>query len=200
MLKKLTFAVTASFLGLTLFVTSTYAAVDISGNGNKSKNNVFLKTYVSTGASQTNTAKLNNTVVTSSSTGGNKANNNTGGTTSIGTGDADTLVDISNSANSNVLVPGGDCACECASEPTDVTISGNGNRSRNTVWLLKKCSSWTSQKNFALFTNTVVTTTDTGGNTANNNTDGGVDMTTGGATTGVVITNEANSNVAGDAL
>lgn len=189
---KKTIATMASFAFLFVVAVPAHAGT-ISGNGAGSYNKIKVSQSSSSTLVQSNKAKYNNTVVVSTSTGGNKANKNTGGDVTVTTGDASSVVDITNTANINNAVHEGGCGCGCLT-PLDIAISGNGAHSWNTVSYWSHCSDVTSQWNSAYISNGVVTSNSTGGNSSNANTGGSVEVSTGGSSSEVTITNTANSN------
>jgi hypothetical protein len=81
-------------------------------------------------------------------------------------------------------------------EGTSLLITGNGAESDNDVVVTQVTTTTVSQNNVANISNDVDADADTGGNDANYNTGGSVSVKTGDATTGVGISNTANSNVA----
>lgn len=188
---------TASVCGLSLvFAATTFAAtVDISGNGAGSRNHIKLSSKTSSFTLQSNKAKFKNNIGGSSSTGGVDANKNTGGDVSVTTGDSSTTVDVSNTANVNTL--GGESlnsCCPCSQSTPDITTTGNGADSSNSVKVKEECKTKVIQKNDAYISNNIWVGASTGDVDANKNTGGSVDVTTGDATTSVTVTNTANSN------
>jgi hypothetical protein len=79
---------------------------------------------------------------------------------------------------------------------TTLTISGNGAETDNDVNVQQQSQTVVVQSNTANISNDVNAEADTGDNDANMNTGGDVMIDTGNASTGVGISNEANSNVA----
>lgn len=78
---------------------------------------------------------------------------------------------------------------------TTLVISGNGASTDNDVNLTQESTTTVVQSNEAKISNDVEAEATTGGNDANMNTGGDVMVSTGKASTGVGITNEANTNV-----
>lgn len=81
-------------------------------------------------------------------------------------------------------------------ETTSLVISGNGAGSDNTTQVVVQNSTQVVQTNTANITNNVEASSSTGSNSANRNTSGSVTIDTGDASTGVAVSNTANSNVA----
>ncbi len=163
--------------------------IELSGNGADSNNDANVAQQTNTTVVQNNTANISNNVEATANTGNNDANRNTGGDVSIDTGDADTVVGVSNTVNSNEAEVDG-----CCNVDTDVLISGNGADSDNTVNLAQSSNTGVFQDNYASIKNYVYADSDTGNNDANRNTGGSVEVTTGNADTAVIIVNNANSN------
>ncbi len=166
--------------------------LEISGNGADSANTTQVSVSQTTVVSQTNEANISNDVNANANSGGNSASRNTGGDVSVDTGNATTLVGISNTANSNVAdVENCDCALDA-----EVLISGNGAGSDNEALLGLLSSTIVAQSNKADIDNKVNADATTGDNRANRNTGGDVEIFTGNAAAEVEILNEANSNSA----
>ncbi|KKQ43272.1 MAG: hypothetical protein US60_C0005G0032 [Microgenomates group bacterium GW2011_GWC1_37_8] len=81
-------------------------------------------------------------------------------------------------------------------QSTSLVVTGNGADSDNDVNLSQQTTTTVVQNNVANISNNVDADADTGGNDANYNTGGSVSVKTGDASTGVGISNTANSNVA----
>ncbi len=77
-----------------------------AGNGADSKNKIVINNSNTTLVTQSNVATQVNGVVTEQNTGNNSANKNTGGNVDLSSGDATTIVSITNNANTNALVIG----------------------------------------------------------------------------------------------
>ena len=75
----------------------------------------------------------------------------------------------------------------------EISVSGNGENTNQTVTILKEESIKVVQDNKATVTNNINATADTGNNTANGNT-GKSTIVTGNASSNVVITNNINTN------
>lgn len=89
-----------------------------------------------TNVTQTNNSVVLTSITSKAKTGGNSANNNTGtGSAVVATGNATNNVNVSVTGNTN-SVSGTGCCCDGAAG-TNVTISGNGAGSRNTVIINK---------------------------------------------------------------
>jgi hypothetical protein len=152
---------TASFLAPSAFADTS---ILISGNGYRSDNSVSVDQNSSTTVVQSNDATFVNNVTTSNNTGGNSASRNTGGDVTIVTGDAESFVDISNSANRNELSISG-CGT-CGHGGSDILIVGNGAHSDNRVDVDSDHEKFFGQFNDADFRNSVNTHNNTGGNSA----------------------------------
>lgn len=76
----------------------------------------------------------------------------------------------------------------------NITISGNGELSKNTVTMTATNTNTVVQSNDAKVSNTINTTANSGGNTATGNTGGSVGISTGNATVNATVTNLLNSN------
>ncbi|MBI4067644.1 hypothetical protein HY407_04625 [Candidatus Gottesmanbacteria bacterium] len=164
----------------------------ISGNGSDANSSVNVSQTTNTVVVQNNNANITNNVDADSDTGGNKASKNTGGNVTIDTGDANTSVNVSTTANSNSA----NVTCCAGAGNTNVTVSGNGSDSNNTVNLNQANNTTVLQNNTANVKNKVDADADTGDNKAYKNTGGNVNITTGDADTDVNVTNELNSNSA----
>jgi hypothetical protein len=175
-------------------VTPAFAStsLEISGNGSDSSNTTQVSVSQNTVVSQTNEAKISNDIDADANSGGNSASRNTGGDVSVDTGNAKTLVGVSNTANSNVAEVDN---CDCALD-AEVLISGNGAGSENEALLGLESNTVVAQSNEADIDNKVYADASTGDNSADRNTGGDVEVLTGNAFTLVDILNEANSNSA----
>ncbi|OGG23646.1 hypothetical protein A3A79_00360 [Candidatus Gottesmanbacteria bacterium RIFCSPLOWO2_01_FULL_43_11b] len=166
----------------------------ISGNGSDSDNTVDLDinqdsksgTYVK----QTNTADVTNEVDADAKTGWNDAEDNTGGDVSIETGDAETSVTLSTTANANWAQVGDGGQGSAVS----LKILGNGTHSDNDIDLDLDSLISVIQSNDADVYNDVDANAKTGGNDANDNTGGDVSIETGDAETTVEVDNMVNFN------
>jgi hypothetical protein len=76
----------------------------------------------------------------------------------------------------------------------ELTISGNGSTSDNTVQTSSDNTTNVAQNNDTTISNDVQVSTNTGGNTANDNTNGNTSINTGNTQTIIDVTNTANSN------
>lgn len=81
-------------------------------------------------------------------------------------------------------------------ETTSLVITGNGADSHNTTGVAVQNTTSVVQDNYANISNNVNASSSTGSNSANKNTNGEVSISTGDASTGVAVSNSANSNVA----
>lgn len=163
--------------------------IQISGNGSSSTNAANVTLTTNTTVVQNNTADIDNYVDADASTGNNDANDNTGGDVDVDTGDATVNVSVSNAVNSNSASV--DC---CPQGDTNVTISGNGTNSNNTVDLDQNSTVNVFQDNNAEIDNDVYADAKTGKNDANDNTGGDVSIDTGNADVDVSVDNMVNFN------
>lgn len=166
----------------------------ISGNGTKSDNTVELRQDNKTGVFQDNAAKVENKIDADAKTGKNDADDNTGGDISIDTGNAETTVAVSTTANANRAVVGGGMGDQ--SGVVSAKILGNGSYSDNEIKLDLDHETAVVQDNFAHVRNHVNADADTGYNDADDNTGGEVSVDTGDATADVTIDNMVNFNAA----
>lgn len=166
--------------------------VNVSGNGAYSDNTVKLNNDTNVVLNQTNTANVKNLVDANASTGGNDAKFNTGGDTTVKSGAATTVVDLSTKVNANIASIGGNGGAESSS----VAIKGNGAFSDNLVKLSGDSAVILDQDNDANIRNVVDADATTGKNDANFNTGGDVFVKSGSAQTGVAVDNAANFNFA----
>ncbi len=182
---KLSGALATSALIASMIAPAAFAAtVNISGNGAKSSNSVWLSNSNTTNVSQTNVSSVTTSIGSSASTGGNKANGNTGGDVSITTGDATSNVGVSVTGGGNeATLPS--CLCD---QPSDlINISDNGYRSRNHVGVRNRNRLDVDQTNISSVDTTVWSKAKTGKNTANHNTDGTTSIDTGWASSNVFV-------------
>lgn len=166
--------------------------VKISGNGSDTNNTANLTSNNTTNVYQSNNAKVKNYIYADADTGGNKAKDNTGGSVSITTGDADTNVDASTTANSNMANVGGNGG----SRTLSLWIVGNGTNSDNSIKLALDNSTNVIQDNKANVKNYIYADADTGDNKAKDNTGGDVEIDTGDANANVDVDNNVNFNFA----
>lgn len=166
----------------------------IGGNGTKSDNKVELDQNNKTGVFQENTATVVNNVDADAKTGSNDADDNTGGDVKIDTGDAETKVTVSTTANANQAQVGGGAGAQGGT--VSAKILGNGSYSDNTIKLDLDHETAVVQDNLALVTNYVDADAKTGYNDADDNTGGEVAIDTGDAKADVTIDNMVNFNAA----
>lgn len=146
----------------------------ISGNGAESNNEVNVHSSSDTTVNQTNNAEVSNDVDTTVNTGGNSASDNTGGDVSVVTGDASSSTNITNSANSSTV----DMSC-CVTNGVNVSISGNGAFSDNSVDYRNNSSTDVRVDQDAYINNDIEQYLNTGWNRARNNVGGDVVIGTG---------------------
>jgi len=166
--------------------------ITVSGNGSESTNTAAVSSTTTNSVVQTNAANISNNVNVNANTGGNTANNNTGGNVGVRSGDATTDVSVSNAANSNTANLSN---CNCGND-ANVTISGNGTHSDNTVALDNSSTTALFQTNVANVNNNVDVDAHTGHNSADNNTGGNVGLRSGDVNTTVDLHTAANANSA----
>jgi len=178
---------------LLVVATPARAATKIVGNGSKSDNKVVtIGANVQT-VQQSNAAVVINSVVTASNTGGNTAKGNTGDEVGIGTGNAKTLITITNSLNNNEAKLVG---CGCEDKESEVVIKENGTKSDNAVVVVEVDKQEVEQVNEAAVENGVGAVSNSGDNTAKNNTGSGssVLVMTGMTKTMINLMTAANYN------
>lgn len=166
--KKL--SVIALFLSITTSLFRSSAIIVkadelvVSGNGAGSSNEVTLEASNNTSIEQSNNADIDNNVNANSDTGGNEATDNTGGNTDITTGDIETDVEVTTTANSSVVdnecCPGGDLTIE---------IKGNGSDSDSAVNVSSNTETNISVNQNADIRNDINGSANTGDNRANDN-------------------------------
>lgn len=190
---RLTTAIATGAVLLNAIAPAAYAGTEIviSGNGAGSDNSANVTQNSTTNVSQSNTAFVSNNVSSNATTGNNNANFNTGGNVTIGTGNANTTVNVSNDLNKNFA----DVKC-CPAGNTTVNVSGNGSFSNNTVNLTQNSTTNLTQGNAANVINNVSANARTGGNGAGFNTGGDVVIVTGDANVNATVKTAANTNVA----
>lgn len=146
----------------------------ISGNGASANSEINVTTTSSTTVEQSNQANIQNNVDLNSNTGDNSASGNTGTGTQITTGDTNTQTSIENSANISIV--SSEC---CLQSPSDVTITGNGENSQNTVNFNQNSDTNINTVQNANIQSNVNGYSNTGGNQANNNSGSNASITTG---------------------
>lgn len=171
-------------------------SVLIEGNGagdgrGDSENEVELKLKNETGVYQDNTATVYNKVEADADTGDNRAGRNTGGDVTISTGDSDTRVAVSTTANSNTAKVGGSGG---NGGGISAMILDNGADSENEIEMKLKLETAVYQDNNADVKNKIDADADTGDNKASRNTGGDVEVDTGAALAVVGVDNTLNFN------
>lgn len=194
LVKKVAVGIATGALVSQSLVTAAFGTLEVvvSGNGSNTDNTVNVSSANTTTVTQTNTANVENNVDASSDTGNNSADDNTGGDVSIDTGDAKSIVEVSNALNSN------EASVDCGGCPSDVSVevSGNGTYSDNDVDLKLGNTKWVTQTNTANVENNVDVNANSGYNDADDNTGGSVEIDTGKATAVAKVNTMANANVA----
>lgn len=163
----------------------------ITNNGSSAIDDVTVGLTNTTFVTQDNLAVVTNDITTDASSGGNTADDNTGGNTSINTSAASASADVINTVNGNEVLQTGSTG-----DGLDLTISGNGSFSTNTLDITLDNTLVIDQVNDATVTDTLDVTAETGDNDASRNTDGTVSVTTGDATAGASVDSEINFNIA----
>lgn len=192
-MNKLTIKIATAVSTVALVVSSIATpllatTVEVSGNGANSDSNVTVNQSTSNTVSQTNDANITNNVNVQSNTGGNKAKDNTGGNVEISTGDSNSTVNVSNTANSNQA----SVSCGCPAD-VNVKVSGNGAKSDNDVKVNTANNVGIDQDNTANIKNNIYVKQGTGNNSANDN-GGNVSIETGSTDSTVKVANTANAN------
>lgn len=163
--------------------------IEISGNGSQSTNSVSSQGTTTTVVSQTNNAKIVNSVTTSANTGNNTANSNVGDV-SIKTGDISSSTQVINKGinfSYNKVNTG--------NTHLSIKIKDNAPSSLNKIEFVSLNDTLILVENVAKIKNEVADFLTTGNNTANGNT-GGVYISTGGIVSNVYIENsDINSSV-----
>ncbi|HSX09980.1 MAG TPA: hypothetical protein VLF93_07525 [Candidatus Saccharimonadales bacterium] len=167
--------------------------VSVTGNGAESSNGVSANNANQVFLNQGNNANFNNRVNANSSTGKNDSSFETGGSSVIVSGNATTNVSVNNAANANVANVGGNGG---SSDPSSVTITGNGALSSNGVALDQNSAVVLNQANDANIRNDIKANAKTGFNQEQFNTGGNNGIESGNATDNVKVNNLANFNVA----
>ena len=166
----------------------------ISGNGKGSDNTIVVTNTSNCLVLQGNATLVLASVSADASTGGNQANGNTGGDVTVSTGAA--------KATSEMTVTGGNnsatnpCCCAVSPTlPTDPTISGNGNKSTNTIVTTDTKNSAIVQVGITGVVASVKANAQTGKNMANGNTGiGKVNVTSGAGTSKSTLKVKGGSN------
>lgn len=162
--------------------------INISNNGDGSKNQAELNQSSSTQVEQNNTAKINTTVNISSNTGNNSAKNNTGGDVKVSTGNIYSNVNVSNQNvnNSNAKIGTGQAG------KFSLNVSDNGAKSENMVVINRNNNTVHITNNQAYLNQEINEWFNTGGNTVSGNVGGRVFLSTGSIGSRVII---ANNNI-----
>jgi hypothetical protein len=192
-LKKLSASVAAAAMTAAFFAPSVMAAdLEISGNGYASKNTIQVYEKCVTKLSQSNTTVANTFVKASAETGDNSVSKNTGGDSDLVTGDATTMVGVKVMGGDNYAEAPSCCDCK---DDSDVLISGNGAKSKNSVKQSSFNMTLLSQKSKTLANTKVFAGSDTGGNKVDKNTGGSSSLKTGDAFTSVKVKVFGGSNL-----
>jgi hypothetical protein len=185
--------------GALLFSMATPAfaadSIEIVGNGAGSVNTTTVTDTNNTTVSQNNAAQVTNNVTSNSNSGGNNANFNTGGDTTVLTGAAQTVTNVTTAVNANSAQID-QCNCATANGVGDVTIAGNGATSHNTAVVVANNNTTLGQNNAAAVTNNVTSKANSGYNGAAFNTGGDVSILTGPAVTQTSVLTAGNVNTA----
>ncbi len=179
---------------ITIFLSSgsaIAAEITVTENGGGSSNEANVSSNTQTTVEQNNNATVSNNVTSNADSGGNVASNNTGGTTTIQSGEAASAVEVKNEVNTSKV----DTACcpSNSSNPSEVTITGNGSDSSNAANASMNTTTTVSINNNATVTTVINGTANTGKNKADFNS-GNVLVQTGNAkVTGEVINVNINN-------
>lgn len=165
--------------------------VKIDGNGAYSENEVKLKLESENEIFQDNYANVRNDVDSTAKSGGNDASLNTGGNTTIHTGDATSVADVSTKANANFAQIGGPGQ---NSGSLTALLVGNGAFSDSDIRVYLDNDNVIAQDNYARVYNDVDSKAKTGLNTADLNTGGDVLILTGDARSLANVDNKVNFN------
>jgi len=174
------------FLSVFTFVlapSSRALEITISDNGNGSESEVSVQVETQTVVDQTNEANNQNNIVEDANTGDNSVNSNTNGETNIQTGDINATTSVNNVLNTSSAQV--DTCCE----PNEITVSANGDNSKNTAILNYTNATNVKVESIANINNFIDGTANTGVNKANNNMEGKVNINTGNITVSNNITN-----------
>ncbi|MBA3724258.1 MAG: hypothetical protein H0W89_05225 [Candidatus Levybacteria bacterium] len=139
--------------------------ITITGNGAESVNEVVVTKKNESVTQQTNNADIVNNISNNASTGDNTASFNTNGNTSIQTGDATVVTEVTNTANTSI-VEQKNC---CDSQQGTVTVSGNGANSHNNANVSSNYTANVRVYQNANIVNDITTYANTGNNRANYN-------------------------------
>lgn len=170
--------------------------IDVNNNGASSGNSVNTSSDNTAGIFQNNSANVSNVVSANQTTGDNHANDNTNGSSSISTGMATSTVNMGTTANQNMASIGDPSLNGGSSDPMNLTISGNGKSSDNSIAVSNDQSATIEQGNSACVTNDVTTTQKSGDNSASDNTGGDSSVSTGATNSIVGLFTAVNNNEA----
>lgn len=138
-------------------------AVDVSGNGEGTANSVNVSQNQETQVDQSNTATGDTNVNASANTGDNTIDGSSD-TAQITTGDVTNQTAVVNQVNNSTVV-----ADPCCDQTLDVTISGNGADSVNTIHTEVTSTTTINVTQLATINNNVGIKANTGGNTISSN-------------------------------
>ena len=177
LLKTLT---SLSLIATTLFITQAASATElvIQDNGSGADGDVVLNNSSTTTVSQSSTASITNNITTDANTGGNTASGNTDGDSSITTGDVTTTASVTNISNVSAV----NTPCCQESSSSNMTISGNGSDSQNSINTDLFSSTQIQVDQEAFIKNSISQRANTGSNTASDNTGGSASIFTGNIT------------------
>ncbi len=196
-MNKLILKGTTGALAIGLLVATTASAafaantVNISGNGKQSVNTVTAISANKNITKQTSNTMALTFVSSVANSGNNKVNGNTGGTNGVTTGASTSTVTTTVMGGSNEAVAP---SCGCG-DSTDVSITGNGKKSVNTVTVVSGTTNVVKQKSNTVAVTAVSSVANTGGNTVKDNTNGTNGVVTGPADSSVetTVTGEGNT-------
>lgn len=182
-MRRILFIFCAALPALILVPRPAFAdiQVDVSGNGANTTNSASVNSTLSTSTTQSNSADINNSVSSHATTGDNSANNNSGSDVGIATGDVNESANVVNQVNnSQVTTP-------CCDGSLNVTVSGNGENSVNTIHTNLTSTTIINVTQVATVNNNISLSANTGNNRVSNNY-GNIEVKTG------------NINVQGDLI
>ncbi|MBI3443343.1 hypothetical protein HY008_01605 [Candidatus Woesebacteria bacterium] len=196
-----------------------------TGNGANSTNTSTVEAATNSNFDQFNNANIENNLILEAVTGDNDVSKNTTGASSVQTGDADIVAQVTNIANLNLVggnywlviinetgkwigkIIGADGSYWGGSEifefnvdksgEINVTNSGNGTGSTNTGVVNQETNTNISQNNNANIVNNIDLSANSGKNSASKNTGGSSTIQTGDANIVANIVNFVNNNIIG---
>ncbi len=185
-------ATSAVLLNIAAPIAFASTTITISGNGEQSNNSTAVTQANTTTVQQSNTATVNNTVNANAESGDNSASGNTGGNVLVKSGASTVDSTVTNALNSNAA----QVNCNCGTGSTDLSVTGNGEKSDNELALTQEHTNTLAQQNSANVNNDVNAKANSGDNSAVSNTGGHTTVISGDASTTSDVKTTANANVA----